>query len=802
MYRGSSAAGGPPPLAGFPTNTFVLLADAPQGKTVTVEGYVQTTLTSSVSLTPPHGVVEGIFAIPFSSPLTSVLGIYSPGPTALPSTELALLDPPPAGEVGKPVLFYDVDPGAMAVAALHVYPGAIVDLECRASSTSPYTVEARAFAADRTRVVLPIPVAANCAWRLRVRQYVPVDDNGTQVWKSVTSDPVIPLSSSPSSLAPVVAWEAEEDGYLGDSVVVSKVIPGSLVEILDTSGAVVGSALLGEPAAPISVCPFTGDFSVRVTRRQGTGTTSVTAGPFSRVPRFDLPGPFAPTVVEGVYPAWPGDPLDEPRLTLEYLPPVGVAERGVMFVMHGVPGGNDCNFEDFDCGVDDIGYYNSVGGQCIQSQSTSGENSYRGFDYIGDYLARRGIRVVSFAMIPRGAITGPRIDAYADFVLTWMALHPDASERKLIMAGLSTGGEAAIGVLHSGGAGTVDDAAWAALNVVAAVALAPTSRRELDELSWGTDHDLPVLILAGSKDGFYRSQNPLFAPWSHVERLGHNVLFELLPGGNHSHFNTCWKPSDHLDAPDSILRASQERWTLEQVGPFVDDVLRLVANDGSVLKSEMLRIGSHLPGASGVAGQWRRRARTQSNHGGWWVIDDFDDEDMNPALNSRGGAVVVAGALTATEDLATVFDPDLIVGTIPANRALKLTWTTSTAKYQSNFATTSFLLTDFLSLDVNVRDVDGVGLAQFPVDFTVRLVDGALHGASVAAGVLDERWPVLDSGLRRASGFETVMIPVSAFKAANPDINLNDIIRVTLQFNVSSQGTVILDNLVRRRFTP
>ena len=45
--------------------------------------------------------------------------------------------------------------------------------------------------------------------------------------------------------------------------------------------------------------PFSGDFTVRVSRRLGGGETSISAGPFARVPRFEQPAPGTPTVVEG-----------------------------------------------------------------------------------------------------------------------------------------------------------------------------------------------------------------------------------------------------------------------------------------------------------------------------------------------------------------------------------------------------------------------------------------------------------------------------------------------------------------------
>ena len=104
----------------------------------------------------------------------------------------------------------------------------------------------------------------------------------------------------------------------------------------------------------------------------------------------------------------------------------------------------------------------------------------------------------------------------------------------------------------------------------------------------------------------------------------------------------------------------------------------------------------------------------------------------------------------------------------------------------------------FFSVRVCQRYGDPLNAADQPQDFTVALVDERGHVAQVALsdhGTIP--WPLVHSGafFPNKSVMRTNRIPLDAFVAENPDLDLTDLAYVALVFDKTTSSELRIDDI-------
>jgi dienelactone hydrolase len=182
------------------------------------------------------------------------------------------------------------------------------------------------------------------------------------------------------------------------------------------------------------------------------------------------------------------------------------------------------------------------------------------------------------------------------------------------------------------------------------------------------------------------------------------------------------------------------------------------------------------------------------------VLDNFGDQDiqagtsaeavLDKTLNSRGQPASASGAeVTFWEDQ----QHSEITNSPHSTAGLHVAWSGPLAEYRSDTGSEAHAPTDVIGLRVAqfFRD-DLLNPVALPADVFLVLTDGAQE-ASVRLGSV-ARIPYPDSALTVLSMMRTVRVPLDAFVAANPALNLNDIRSVTLRFNARPAGNILADD--------
>ncbi|MEZ4468696.1 MAG: hypothetical protein R3F43_30730, partial [bacterium] len=337
------------------------------------------------------------------------------------------------------------------------------------------------------------------------------------------------LAAGPAALTPILATllpakpRILEPVALEDTVVwVSSVTPGVTLRIENAdTGAVLGTLVADESLQGVAVCPVDGP--VRAVAEMGIFSRAsdvvdavvhpAELGPYTVVEAektydtvsIEVDGTMRSYVVGG-------------RLFRPSTVPAG--DPPLVVIMHGAYTG---------CGTSD---------------------SYRGYDYLGELLASKGMYVFSLAVDPSDLYPAYRADLLHETLdcllnldaaggLLWSAAPPGLfTDSSIGLVGHSLGAE---GVIL---AASRNEASWG-LPIEAVASIAPTS--------WTNDDDWPdeaidgtaLLEIFGSDDYFFTdSRYHAFRPLHHYDRAGGEKSYHWVPRATHHDFNTAWTDPD------------------------------------------------------------------------------------------------------------------------------------------------------------------------------------------------------------------------------------------------------------------
>jgi len=181
------------------------------------------------------------------------------------------------------------------------------------------------------------------------------------------------------------------------------------------------------------------------------------------------------------------------------------------------------------------------------------------------------------------------------------------------------------------------------------------------------------------------------------------------------------------------------------------------------------------------------------------VLDDYEDAPEDPATNSLGEDVVWQDALTFDE-----VDLDAVAQTLyHETLGLSLAFDGAPAAIVHALPRgTDLRAMGFLSLRAIQRHGAPLNTPGVPQDATLALFDGNQQLATVtlsAWGTIP--WPIVHGGpfFPKKSVLRTTRVPLRAFAAANPALDLSDVVLVGLVFDQTQSGDLRLDDLA---FTP
>lgn len=656
-----------------------------------------------------------------------------------------------------------IDAGASALAVGGIHPGAEVVLKVGG------VVASRVWAAAANGVSLPLDSSLVAGTVLTVSQEI-----GAVVSPAATKA----LTTGPRPLvAPRIQGPLQDEDV---SVWVSNVTPGSLVEIVDSaSGTVLGSQLMGESIGLVSTSPLSGSVYARATRNGAstsgaTVSLSVISKSLLRLESDFNFGVINTTNQEGV-----------PKKGRIYRPLFAATVSPVMFIMHGQEPGNNCDLP----GVG--GAWNQVGFQ---------GDSYLGYEDLADELAALGFWVFSIAVEPDMMAVADRLellDAVVDDVLTAGYAGVDF-DSPLGFVGHSLGGDTVM---------IYATTAPLNLDVRAVLGIAPSSWGIVDPgLGLDPPAGVPLLHLMGSEDYFFdngfasnlRAMHQYDTAW-------HDKSQVLLRGAGHDCFNACW------------CLTSNNQGSLEEEDH--QEVLRLLAVPffHGYLEDDPEEWEPYFQTQVRPKGLYRYDL-TMQHHAPTdaYLLDNFGDLEnevflknynVNRTLNGRGGLISETNAATGRQEenhaalevgLGVPYQAEHLDG----ERVLLIDWDSYSWEYVSKIPLDETLAvdaTDLLSFRIMAVAGDAVndlvGVEGFEQDLLVAVSDGT-HEARVRAGAVGAiSYPFPDSNGDPVHVFSTVRIPMDAFTAWAPDLDLANVREVKFRSAMRDEGRVLIDDL-------
>lgn len=454
------------------------------------------------------------------------------------------------------------------------------------------------------------------------------------------------------------------------------------------------------------------------------------------------------------------------------------------------------------------------------------EFSDPGYAYLGELLASRGFITISVdenfvngtwsgdfrgrEMPVRGWLLLKHLEQWRKWVNDPdHELYQKADLNNVILAGHSRGGEAIVIAAAYNHLHHFPDDANEKFNfrfgIQGLIAIAPTDKRYFRRLDL---QNINYLTLQGSYDsdeasyfGFRQYQRVRF-----TDSLFHFKAGLYLHKANHGQFNTVWGKFDGggpgkwlLNTGAQVSPAEQQQVAKVYISAFAESVLHHDAKYLSLFQNQQ------------TARDWLPDVVTlnQYEDSGFQPLADFE-EDIN-LVTAPGDALVVANDLTVWREEPLTFRDD----DEQRNSAVVLGWnrTDSLKKepfYQLMFdqplaldsaADLSFLLSPGNAGDLKLKKTDSL---FHGLNFNIVLIDtegkqsrAKLTDAKAMLPPLKIRYMKLKSlnsslGNEWEPTFETFMLPASAFAG---EANMQGIMAVTFQFDLSEKGIVILDRI-------
>lgn len=439
--------------------------------------------------------------------------------------------------------------------------------------------------------------------------------------------------------------------------------------------------------------------------------------------------------------------------------------------------------------------------------------SYQGYDYIGRHLASRGFICASIDLsdlvagwrIAHRAVTVLRhieallVDPLPSTTVGWQLAqlreHVDTSSVGLL--GHSRGGEAVVAAQRLN---DVDSP----FRIKAVAALAPTDGGNFTECTKDLPQSIecetsgpwtptvPYCVLYGSRDGDISglAGNTGIRTYDRAPRPRH---LAFIYGANHNYFNTTW--GSDLGGP-FMAPGAQRAITSSLLTAFFHCYLLDQAAYGQLLSGEIA-----LPAVK----QSHAKVVFSSQPDALIRLIVDSAEELPPALheNSLGEKNALAFATGFTGQFYTLAEEPLRYSVVPHRnyyahdtRGLRLQWTDANdLSWNVDVGERFALFYDSLSFRIGQKYRSGSALRQ-DQSIGVSLIDAwgnesPVIPVSVITPILypDER------GLYTKSVMQSVRVPIRAFVATSPPIDLTRVVRIRLAFEPAMDGALIFDDI-------
>lgn len=440
------------------------------------------------------------------------------------------------------------------------------------------------------------------------------------------------------------------------------------------------------------------------------------------------------------------------------------------------------------------------------------EENHLGYDYLGNYLAARGIAMVSvnenmlngFLMYGLGGENDARAILLLENI-KWLleenkqedsVFYQAFDETKLALGGHSRGGEAAAIATKFQSLERYPDNGNRKLDydfgVKTVIAVSPTFGqynpaghnlilKDVDYLTIHGSHDGDVNTFQGEE----QYQNVVFTG---KESRFKTALY--LGFANHGQFNTRWGKNDQ-EMPKSLLYHKgdimNQREQEELLCLTMDHFLRASwENKGREFFAENL--GKILP--------WDTVYFSEYKDESFVSINTFEEDDDLTTTTHFNGINDANGCSTWKEDRIKNS-----IGTKKRNNhGVTLAWGNTSAYYSTKFD--PLQTGEANKIQCNIMNLNE---SLEPVDFSVELVDA--NGVREQLPISEYRTllPSIPVGLLKIQHitenfeykkeFQTVRIPIKDFKEKQPEIDLNRLTEINFMFNLSEKGNIIIDDI-------
>ena len=426
-------------------------------------------------------------------------------------------------------------------------------------------------------------------------------------------------------------------------------------------------------------------------------------------------------------------------------------------------------------------------------------NSYRGYDYLLEHLARNGFIAASYHMNP-GMKGQDRAELAFEHLDELQADFGSTMENNVGVLGHSRGGEAAAIVPrlnHQRGHG------W---NVEATVSLAPTDTYTTETIRspWET----PYLVVYGSLDGDVAGgyNSPMetgFALYDRATDEEKSMVFVY--GASHGRFNTVWGDVD-LDAGMGFTIGPGEK----AKAISMDAHKKVLTGYGTAFFRRHLRGESQFRGA--FSGEWIPAAVEAADGGdvdlyvqyqdpAGEVVDDFEETHTPTSWQNSaiGGTVDHAGTLPDDPTEDELYDVDDRSPHVTSG--LLLEWDDASDELQFTVPSGHRDVTGYDA--VSFRVTQKVGSPANPAgeqDLYVALEDGSGTVRQTKVSAFDAIPEPYERYYDRftKSAMNTVRVPLDAFviKVPGPDaVDLTDVREVSFEFEREPTGEIEIDSV-------
>jgi len=427
---------------------------------------------------------------------------------------------------------------------------------------------------------------------------------------------------------------------------------------------------------------------------------------------------------------------------------------------------------------------------CVHGNASQ-TNSYQGYDYLLDHLARNGFIAVSIHMQPgqTGTDRARILQNHLPIIFSMFGSH--AANNVGIM-GHSRGGEAVVIAARLN-----QQEAWG-YNINAVISLAPTNQYTFEH--FGGAWAKPYLVIYGSLDGDLGGIGDTgFELYDHASAMNKSMAF--IYRACHDRFNTVWGDGDfffgQMTAADQAAVLSANSHQLIAKGymtAFFRQCLKQETQWSGIFRGEWIP-------AAVQASDANMKIYTQYEDTTVRTVDDFEGAHSATSWQTStiGGAVTQSGLPAAPQenDLRTMdaHSPHLAAG-------LSVRWdsTTDTIDYAIPAGQRDISGFQAVSFRISQKVASASNPANQAQDLRVTLTDGGGHSRAIRVSKLKEIPYPYQRGIASLvkSALCTIRIPLAAYHihCLNVDqVDLTDVTTLSFQFAEKTTGEIEIDSL-------